>query len=163
VKIATFVYEFLSIHPFQDGNGRLSRLLTTLLLMQSGYTWIQYISFEHEIERQKQLYYNTLRQCQATRPGEDVSPWVNFFLNCIKLLTDKLLSKLKEIGSESQLHAKEKAVLAYVNLHPGAQSGDISKSLKMPIPTVKRLLKQLVEMNLIEKHGVGRGTYYLMC
>ena len=64
IRTALFVYEFLSIHPFQDGNGRLSRLLTTLLLMKGGYVWIEYVSFEHEIEHRKKEYYKKLMEAQ---------------------------------------------------------------------------------------------------
>jgi len=71
-----FVYDFLSIHPFQDGNGRLSRLLTTMLLLKSGYKWIEYVSFEHEIENNKKAYYRVLRNCQAQRPNEDITEWI---------------------------------------------------------------------------------------
>ncbi len=70
VRCAIFSYEFVSIHPFQDGNGRLSRLLSTLLLLKHGYVWIQYVSFEHEIERRKNEYYGALRKCQSGRPGK---------------------------------------------------------------------------------------------
>ncbi len=72
-KCALFAYEFVSIHPFQDGNGRLSRLLSTLLLLKHGYKWIQYTSFEHEIELRKTEYYRVLRSCQAQMPNEDVT------------------------------------------------------------------------------------------
>ncbi len=65
IKVASFVYDFLSIHPFQEGNGRLSRLISTLLLLKIGYKYIQYVSFEHEIENRKNEYYQVLRSCQA--------------------------------------------------------------------------------------------------
>ncbi len=83
VRSAIFVYDFLSIHPFQDGNGRLSRLLGTLLLLKHNYSWIQYVSFEHEIENRKADYYKVLMECQSQRPGEDIYPWVTFFLSCL--------------------------------------------------------------------------------
>lgn len=79
VKCALFCYEFLSIHPFQDGNGRLSRLLATLLLLRQGYIWIQYVSLEHEIESRNTEYYRELQKCQAQRPGENISSWLTFF------------------------------------------------------------------------------------
>lgn len=94
IKCAAFVYEFVSIHPFQDGNGRMSRLLTNLLLLKNGYHWIQYVSLEHEIESRKVEYYKVLRMCQAQRPNEDISLWVEFFLDCLRsiqtLLNDKI-------------------------------------------------------------------------
>lgn len=79
VKCGVFVYEFLSIHPFQDGNGRLSRLLINLILLKDNYNWIQYVSFEHTIEKQKEAYYRNLRICQAQRPNEDITSWIDFF------------------------------------------------------------------------------------
>lgn len=83
VRTATFIYEFLSIHPFQDGNGRLSRLLATLLLLRQGYSWIEYVSFEHEIENRKSEYYRVLMSCQRQKPGEDIHDWILFFLDCL--------------------------------------------------------------------------------
>ena len=83
IKTALFVYEFLSIHPFQDGNGRLSRLLASLLLLKNGYAWIQYISFEHEIENRKAEYYKVLMETQRNRPGENVTAWLQFFISCL--------------------------------------------------------------------------------
>lgn len=84
VKCALFCYDFVSIHPFQDGNGRLSRLIANLLLLKNGYKWIQYVSFEHEIESRKSEYYQQLMQSQKQRPGEDIYNWVLFFLECLK-------------------------------------------------------------------------------
>ena len=84
VKCSLFTYEFLSIHPFQDGNGRLSRLISSLLLLKNGYNWIQYVSFEHEIENNKPEYYRVLRSCQSQRPNENVSDWNLFSLIHLK-------------------------------------------------------------------------------
>ena len=96
VKAALFVYEFLSIHPFQDGNGRLSRLLGSLLLLKNGYSWIQYVSFEHEIENRKSEYYKILMQTQRNRPGENVTEWLTFFISCLINIQNQLLQKLEE-------------------------------------------------------------------
>lgn len=95
IKCAAFVYEFVSIHPFQDGNGRMSRLLANLLLLKNGYHWIQYVSFEHEVESRKVEYYKVLRMCQAQRPTEDISLWVAFFLDCLKNIQTLLQDKIK--------------------------------------------------------------------
>jgi Fic family protein len=74
VKCALYAYEFLSIPSFQDGDGRLSRLLSTLLLLKHNYSWIQDVSIEHKIESRKNEYYSVLRRCQFQRPNEDVTP-----------------------------------------------------------------------------------------
>ena len=97
VKVALFVYDFLSIHPFQDGNGRLSRLLTTLLLLRHGYSWIQFVSFEHEIESRKAEYYKVLMQAQQQRPGESLDEWVFFFLDCLTNIQSQLIKSLRPI------------------------------------------------------------------
>jgi len=162
VKCALFSYEFVSIHPFQDGNGRMSRLLAGLLLLKHGYKWIQYISFEHEIEKRKPDYYAVLRDCQAQRPNENVNAWVEFFMDAILTIQQSLLTKLKQTGMKSGLSPKEKSVLAYISGHAGCSSGAIAKRLAIPNPTIKKLLKKLTEMGFLDKHGIGRGTIYTL-
>lgn len=160
VKCAIFAYEFVSIHPFQDGNGRMSRLLSTLLLLKNGYSWVQYVSLEHEIELRKQEYYTELRRCQAQRPQEDVTPWVYYFLSVLDSNREHLQYKLEQSGMASQLSPVQKSILAYIGNHPGCQSGEIAKSLNLALPTVKRILNELVSIPLLDKHGSGRGTNY---
>jgi Fic family protein len=160
IRVAIFVYDFLSIHPFQDGNGRLSRLLATLLMLRQGYSWIQYVSFEHEIESRKGEYYAVLMQCQRQRPGEDVYPWITFFLNCLSNIQQQLMAKLQTSGSLSQLSPKEKKIYTFIENHPGCQSGEISEKLDIPLPTVKRILMEMLERKLLMKHGIGKGTNY---
>ena len=160
VKCAIFTYDFLSIHPFQDGNGRLSRLISTLLLLKHGYKWIQYVSLEHEIEHRKGEYYVELRKCQAQRPGENITTWVFFFLDTLKNIQIQLLNKLERTGIESKLSPREKSIIAFLSDHPGSKSGIIASRLNIPNPTVKRILKDLVTNNLIEVFGSGPGTNY---
>ncbi|HLP13924.1 MAG TPA: Fic family protein [Flavobacteriales bacterium] len=157
---ALFVYDFLSIHPFQDGNGRLSRLLTTLLLLKKGYSWIQYVSFEHEIENRKSDYYKVLMQCQQERPGEDVYAWVMFFLDCLNTIQNLLMKKLVLQGAASQLAPREKKIYVFIESYPGCKSGEISEKLDIPLPTVKRILADMVLNKLLIKHGIGAGTNY---
>ncbi len=160
IKSAVFTYEFLSIHPFQDGNGRLSRLLSALLLMKNGYNWIQYVSFEHEIESRKTEYYKVLRSCQAQRPNEDVTDWIFFFLDALKNIQSQLMIKLEQSGTQSQLSPREKAIITVISNNPGSKSGEIAEKLSIPNPTTKRLLSELVEKGVIEKFGSGRSTNY---
>jgi Fic family protein len=160
VKTAVFCYEFVSIHPFQDGNGRLSRLLSTLMLLKHGYRWIQYVSFEHEIEQRKTEYYLKLRECQARRPNEDITPWISFYLDALLNIQSQLRSKLEYQGVEATLSPREKSILAFISEHPGVKSGEIAKKLDIPGPTVKRILSDLTSRNLIERHGSGPGTNY---
>lgn len=162
VKTALFVYDFLSIHPFQDGNGRLSRLLGTLLLLQNGYSWIQYVSFEHEIENRKAEYYQVLMQTQKQRPGESVNDWVTFFLSCMINIQTQLKEKLNtQAHNASYLAPREKNILAYIENHPGSKSSEISEKLNIPLPTVKKALSSLLESKAVIKYGAGAGTNYV--
>lgn len=160
IVTACFVYDFVSIHPFQDGNGRLSRLLTNLLLLQNGYNWIEYISFEHEVEKNKKEYYRSLRICQAQRPNEDVTEWINFFLNSLINLQNKLDSKLEKLGVEVKLSPKEKEVYSFITNNQGVKVGAISRKLDIPVSTTKRIINKLLTSNLIKKYSKGAGTNY---
>ena len=160
IKIASFVYDFLSVHPFQDGNGRLSRLISTFLLLKNGYKWIQYVSFEHEIENRKNEYYQVLRSCQAERPNEDVTVWIQFFLSCLSNIQSQLMTKLNKSGLETKLSPKEKLIFMIIQNRPNIQSGEIAEKLAIPAPTVKRILSELLNKGLIEKQGSGRNVSY---
>ncbi len=161
VKDALFVYEFLSIHPFQDGNGRLSRLLANLLLLKNGYSWIQYVSFEHEIENRKSEYYKVLMDAQKNRPGENVTQWLIFFINCLNNIQSNLVLKLEESKKANEkLTPREQRISFYILNHPGSSSGDISTKLDIPLPTVKKTLVELLNKKVITKEGVGRATGY---
>lgn len=162
VKCALFCYDFLSIHPFQDGNGRLSRLLATLLLLKNGYTWIQYVSFEHEIENRKAEYYKELMQSQKQRPGENIYNWLMFFLDCLNKISQQLLNKLSTRGTITSLGPKEKIVYLFIENHPGSRSGEVAEKLNLGLPLVKKILTGLVKGRLIVKHGAGAGTNYTL-
>ena len=160
IKVAAFVYDFVSIHPFQDGNGRLSRLLGTLLLLKHGYPWIQYVSFEHEIENRKQEYYRVLMECQQQRPGENIYPWIMFFTDCLGNIQQKLMQKLMRQQRTNQLSQREKDIYAFIDNHPGTQSSEIAEKLDYPLPTVKRMLAEMVQARFLVKHGTGKATSY---
>ena len=160
VKCALFAYDFVSIHPFQDGNGRLSRLISTLLLLKNGYKWIQYVSFEHEIESRKTEYYRVLRNCQAQRPNENATEWVNFFFDALKNIQEQLMKKLEFRAVETKLSPREKSILTFIGNNSGCKSGEIAKKLGIPSPTIKRILPELMGKKLIEKYGTGPGTNY---
>ncbi len=162
VKCSIFTYEFLSIHPFQDGNGRLSRILSALLLLKNGYKWIQYISFEHEIENRKLEYYKVLRSCQARRPNENISDWVDFFVGSLKNIQGKLMHKLQVHEAGEQLLPREKLIVSFIQNNPGCKTGEIAKALGISRIIIIRALSPLMKQNIIEKHGVGSGTQYTM-
>lgn len=160
IKAALFVYEFLSIHPFQDGNGRLSRLLGSLLLLKNGYSWIQYVSFEHEIESRKSEYYKVLMQTQRNRPGENVTDWLTFFISCLTNIQDQLLLKLADQKTEHSILARDKRILSYIQSHPGSGSGEIARKLDLVLATVKKSLSKMKGMGIIIKEGRGKSTGY---
>ena len=162
VKTALFVYEFLSIHPFQDGNGRLSRLLGSLLLLKNGYSWIQYVSFEHEIESRKSEYYKVLMQTQRNRPGENVTDWLSFFVSCLINIQEQLLAKLAESKTEQPVSQREKRILFFIQNHAGCSSSEIAKKLDIALPTVKKSLAELVLKGIITKEGKGKSTGYFV-
>lgn len=162
VKAALFVYEFLSIHPFQDGNGRLSRLLGNLLLLKNGYSWIQYVSFEHEIESRKSEYYKVLMHTQRNRPGENVTEWLTFFMSCLINIQAQLMVKLNENKTEKPISQREKRILFFIQNHAGCGSGEIAKKLDIALPTVKKSLAGLVVKGMITKEGQGKSTGYFV-
>ena len=97
VVIAVFIVTFLAIHPFQDGNGRLSRVLTTLLLLKSGYAYVPYASLESVVEGTKERYYMALRQTQGTikTPEPDWLPWLEYFLGVLTEQKSRLEKKVE--------------------------------------------------------------------
>ena len=164
--IAVFVYEFLSIHPFQDGNGRLSRLLTTLLLLKHGYDFILFTSFENLIEERKRDYYRVLmhaqQQREPTQNSEIIDKWLVFFLDCLLTLTQRLTEKRQAYFTvKGYLNERQKQVLAVLIKNTPAQLSDISQYLpQIPRATLKRDLSLLVERRLITQVGRGRGVRY---
>ncbi len=164
--IAVFVYEFLSVHPFQDGNGRLSRLLTNLLLMRYGYHFIQYVSFEHEIETRKKLYYQTLMDGQKNRYSskEDISLWLVYFLDCLENMTRRLDMKLdsKETSIvDMALNDREQKIITLLQTNHTVRVADILKQFpEIKRPTLSLDLLNLIKQGKILKYGEGRGTFY---
>lgn len=160
VKSALFAYEFVSIHPFQDGNGRLSRLISTLLLLKNGYKWIQYVSFEHEIESRKTEYYNVLRSCQAQRPNENTTEWIHFFFGALLNIQSQLMQKLERKELNTQLSPRENSILTFIENNPGCKRGEIVQRLHIADTTVKRTLTAFLKANIIQKFGSGPGINY---
>ncbi len=161
---AAFVYEFLSIHPYQDGNGRLSRLLTSLLLMKQDYKFIQYVSFENVIETRKEEYYRALMEGQKNRykENERIDNWILFFLECLIVLTQRLEAKYEVYNKlKTSLNERQQAVLGYIKERENAQVGEIENQLKIySRNTLKKDLAYLVKEGLLLKTGEGRGVRY---
>jgi Fic family protein len=165
IVIAHFVYEFLSIHPFEDGNGRLSRLLTTLLLLRAGYGFVQYISFEHEIENRKNEYYSTLIDAQRFRATkkENISSWTVFFLDSLENIIRKLQSKYEKFREVSvYLLDRQKKIRLFIEQNEPVRFSDIeNKFRKIPAPTLKKDLQYLVKNHLVDRTGSYKASQYI--
>ena len=161
--IANFIVEFLKIHPFEDGNGRLSRVLTNLLLLQSGYQFIQYVSHEQIVERRKDEYYIALRKSQETfkTDHDTISPWLNFFLSAVREQATKALSYLEEEKVEDTLSPKQFEVWKHISSVGEAAPGEIVKATDIALGTVRQALDRLVELGKVKRVGRGRGTRYV--
>lgn len=161
--ISNFIVEFLKIHPFEDGNGRLSRVLTNLLLLRSGYQFVQYVSHEQIVERRKDEYYIALRKSQETFKTEQdtISPWLNFFLSVIHEQATKALTYLQEEKIEDTLSPKQYEVWKYLSEAGEASPGEIIKATSIVRGTVKQALDRLVELGKVKRVGLGRGTRYM--
>lgn len=161
--IANFVIEFLKIHPFEDGNGRLSRVLTNLLLLRHGYQFIQYVSHEQLVEKRKDEYYIALRKSQETfkTDHDTISPWLNFFLAVIKEQATMALVYLEEEKVEDTLSPKQYEVWHYISGVGEASPSDIVKATGVLMPTVRQSLARLMALKKIKPIGRGRGTRYV--
>ncbi len=166
IVIALFVYEFLSIHPFQDGNGRLSRLLTTLLLLQNNYQFVQYVSFENLIESTKKSYYKALMAGQQNRntDSENIAQWLLYFLDKLNILTQKLDAKYDVLKAKGgYLNARQQRVFDCINEYQPVKVSDISQYLEdISINTIKKDIQYLRQEQMITRIGKGRGTVYII-
>jgi Fic family protein len=161
--IANFIVEFLRIHPFKDGNGRLSRILTNLLLLRSGYQFMQYVSHEQIVEHRKDEYYLALRKSQETfkTDHETISPWLNFFLLVIKEQASKALTYLEEEHTEDILSPKQYEVWKYISRVDETSVGEIVTETNIVLGTVRQALERLLELKKIRRIGRGRATRYM--
>lgn len=160
--IGNFLVEFLNIHPFIDGNGRISRVLTNLLLLKAGYAYTPYISHEKLVEANKPDYYIALRRSQKTikKKKEDVTPWLNFFLDIVLQQSKQAVELLSKENLEKLLSPKQLAVWEYLNTVVEATPGEISKQTKVARPTINQALDKLLRLKKIERIGLGRTTRY---
>ena len=165
IVIAVFLVVFLDIHPFQDGNGRLSRVLTTLLLIRAGYTYVPFGSLESIIERSKEAYYLALRRTQVTiRTSEpDWGPWLTFFLDALHQQQRHLSAKLERehllLGRLPELSVR---LLDLCREH-----GRLTVAMAVELTganrnTVKDHLSRLARAGHIVRQGAGRGTWYAL-
>jgi Fic family protein len=165
LAIAIFIVVFLEIHPFQDGNGRLSRILTTLLLLRAGYAYVPYASLESVIEQSKEGYYLALRRTQGTirSAAPDWQPWVSYFLQALQQQKGRLetrieqeriaFGKLPDLSVRILELARERG---RITVSGAAVATGTSRS------TIKDHIRALTKSGHLTRHGAGRGTWYAL-
>ena len=170
--VGNFLVEFLQIHPFKDGNGRLSRILANLLLLKEGYLYMPYISHEKLIEDNKPDYYLALRRSQktfksdhpvpakATAGKEDIVPWIDFFLTIFLKQSEMAIDLLSKENIERLLTQKQLAVWSYFQKVERATPREISEKTKVAYSTVRQAVNKLMRLKKIERIGQGRSTSY---
>jgi len=161
--VAIFTVTFLEIHPFQDGNGRLSRILTTLLLLQAGYAYVSYSSLESVIEHSKDGYYLALRQTQQSLRSEspDWQPWLLFFMRALQQQKRRLATKVeREKAALATLPELAVKILDYVRDHGRVTTRDMVRELGASPNTLKTTFGSLVKKGLLVRHGGGRSIWY---
>jgi len=163
IVIGIFIVHFLAIHPFQDGNGRLSRALATMLLLKKGYSYIPYSSIESIIEVSKEGYYRSLRRTQKKilTGKPDYEPWLSFFLTVLQKQKRHLENKINELKNNDQkLTLNQRAVLDLFDDKSELGVSEIISSLDMNKETVKKNIKSLIESGYLIKHGSTKGAWY---
>lgn len=165
IVIGLFVVVFLAIHPFQDGNGRLSRVVTTLLLLKAGYAYTPYSSLESVIEQNKEGYYLALRRTQSTlkEQSPDWGPWLGFFLRALQQQKGRLEAKIeRERLMRASMPELSVTILDLAVEHGQVGVGDILRVTGAPRGTVKKRVAELVEAGHLTMTGQGRGTKYIL-
>ena len=161
--IGLWVVVFLEIHPFQDGNGRLSRVLTTLLLLQAGYVYVPYSSLESVVEQSKEAYYLALRQTQGTIRSEapNWQPWLVFFLRSLAEQVRRLNRKIERerlvLAVLPELSAK---IVEFAREHGRVTMADAMRLTGGSRNTLKQHFRTLVERGSLDQQGGGRGVWY---
>jgi Fic family protein len=163
--IAIFIVVFLEIHPFQDGNGRLSRVLTTLLLLRAGYSYVPYSSLESVIEQSKEGYYLALRRTQGTirTSKPNWNPWLEFFLRALQQQKRRLEKKIEReriiLGDLPELSVQ---ILELARERGRVSVAEVAKVTGISRNTVKVHLRTLADQGHLTRHGAGRGAWYAL-
>ena len=162
--IAAFIVRFLAIHPFQDGNGRLARVLTNLALLRAGYSYVPYSSLERVVEESREQYYRALRSAQGTLDKDEsrLMDWIRFFLLCLQEQKDSLAEKVKNERLMTSLSAIDEQLLQIVRQHGRVTLTSALALTQANRNTLKLHLRQLVQAGHLRLLGRGRSSWYEM-
>jgi Fic family protein len=162
--IAVFIVRFLAIHPFQDGNGRLARVLTNLALLRMGYSYVPYSSLERVVEESREQYYRALRSAQGTldRDESRLVDWIRFFLFCLQDQKNSLAEKVKAERLMTSLSEIDEQLLQIARQHGRVTLTSAMALTKANRNTLKLHLRQLVQAGHLRLLGRGRSSWYEM-
>jgi Fic family protein len=162
IIIAVFIVHFLAIHPFQDGNGRISRVLTTLLLLRAGYIHVQYSSLERVVEKSREDYYLALRRSQSTvyTDNATINEWIRYFLRIMHRQVKDLEIKMQQEGSLNELPPLSKELI-YIAKQMGKLTVKLAvEETGVSRNTIKNHIASMVEAGQLKRNGAGKGTWY---
>jgi Fic family protein len=164
IIIGIFVVHFLSIHPFIDGNGRLSRALTIMLLLQNGYNYMPYSSMESIIEANKESYYRALRATQKTIWTDKVNyePWLTFFISSLQKQKHHLEEKIIKVSVTTKYNKTEESIIALFDKKLSWSVKELAQELNKNNETIKKNVQNLAKKGILEKQGSTKGTYYIL-
>ena len=164
IVIGVFIVHFLAIHPFTDGNGRMSRALTVLLMLQHGYSYMPYASMESIIEASKSSYYLALRDTQKGiwTDNVDYEPWLTFFVNSLFKQKQHLESKIAMAiaANDAKLSATATAILDLFETQSRWTAADIARTLDKNLETVRKSVQSLVKRGILKKLGSTKSAWY---
>ncbi len=164
--IGVFIVHFLAIHPFTDGNGRMSRALTAMLMLQHGYSYMPYASMESVVEASKEGYYRALRGTQKSIWSDkvDYEPWLSFFITSLQKQKRLLEEKIKQVQAQEgeKLSATAKAILELFSEQAEWSVANIADTLDKNIETVKKAVQSLLKKGYLVKHGTTKAVYYTL-
>ncbi|MBA99959.1 MAG: hypothetical protein CMN34_03425 [Saprospirales bacterium] len=170
VKASLMAYEIYAVDAFNSYVGTLGRLMAGAYLKSRGYNWIVYLKLEREFELRHREMQQIMAQCKMRRPNEDITPWIEFYLECLLhalegLPFDTSYERIKSANpsaSDETLSPREERVLRFIEANPGTRSGEISQGVNIPVPTIKKMMAKFYRMALVNRFGQGRGTHYAM-
>lgn len=164
VVTAIFIVTFLAIHPFQDGNGRLSRALTTLLLLKTGYQYVPYSSLEGIVEENKRDYYKALQMTQKTlrQSSPDYLPWLKFFLTIMEAQISNLTKRTDIFRKIQKLSSFDEKIIETIRTQSKSTISDITLAISENRNTIKSHVFRLVQDGILTQNGQGKGTFYTL-